>query len=202
MLFTPSLHPAHRLGCWLLLVISVQFLSGWALLSSLMLVPVLGVDARRRWFRLLHRSRWLMLSLLLILAWGGAGEPLWHDAWVVSPTVEGIFDGLNQVGRLSLVLASVAVLLATTTIPDLMSGTRTLLSPLRAVGVNIDPFVVRLALALHYADELPASGWRGLLVPVSAPGPLTVRLEVRPVRASDWGLLGVVAAIAAWVVLV
>lgn len=196
MLLISSLHPAHRLGCWLLLVVAAQSLSGWTLVASFAIVPLLGHAAWKRWFRLLHRSRWLMLSLLLILAWGAAGEPLWNDVWLPSPTFEGLHDGLIQLGRLSLVLAGIAVLLATTTTPELMSGTHVLLSPLRAVGIDVDPFVVRLALALHYVDELPTGGWRALLVPTSTPGPQNVCLQVRSAAAGDWLVLGFATAIA------
>jgi hypothetical protein len=55
------------------------------------------------------RTRWLFLSLFVIVAWGGAGEPAWNGA--LAPTREGLLDACTHGGRLLLALWAVAVLL-------------------------------------------------------------------------------------------
>lgn len=192
-----SLHPAHRLCCWLLLVIAVQCLAGTALLAALPLVALAGMPSLRRWFRLLRRMRWLLLSLLPILGWSVAGEPLWEMGAVPAPTVEGLQDGMTQLARLALVLAAVAILLETTPVAELMAGSRILLSPLRWIGADVDRAVVRLSLVLHYADELSVRDWRSLLVPDAPPGPETVRLRHVATCPADWLALLVASGVAA-----
>lgn len=184
-----QLHPAHRLCCWLLAVIAIQCLTGMPLLLVLGASLLLGRAILARWLRLLRRARWLLLTLLLVVAWGVAGEPLWELGALPAPTYEGLSDAANQLGRLLLVLAAVAALLETTPINRLMSGAHVLLRPLRCFGLEVDRAVVRLSLALHYAEEMPVADWRRLLVPVEPSGPQAVHLMLPPPRARDWLIL-------------
>lgn len=181
-----SLHPAHRIFSWLLLVIAAQCLSGLLLASALLLMLAFGGEHARRWRHLLRRTRWLLLSLVVIFGWSIAGEPLWELPMLPSPTVEGLQDGLLQAARLSLVLSLVALLLASTPVEELMAGCRVLLGPLRMLGVDVDRAVVRLALVLHYADAPSVGNWRILLTPAAPSGPASVALRVRDVRVADW----------------
>ncbi len=189
-------HPAHRIVCWLLLVIAAQCLTGVALALALLVMPAFGGECVRRWRQLLRRTRWLLLSLVVIFGWSVAGEPLWVFPMLPSPTVEGLQDGLVQAARLALVLSLVAVLLATTPVNDLMAGSRTLLAPLRRLGVDVDRAVVRLALVLHYAEAPPAGGWRTLLAPALPSGPGTVAFSLPRVRAADWAAVALAALLA------
>lgn len=191
---TPT-HPGFRLSCWLLLVAAVQCLSGLGLAVGLAMMVLAGAPSLRRWYRLLRRTRWLLLSLLLVLGWSVAGTPLWEGT-LPAPTVEGLQDGATQLVRLSLVLAAVAVLLETTPVPALMAGCRMLLLPLRHLGINADHAVVRLSLVLHYADESAASDWRSLLRQEESSGPETIRLPEAAVRVGDWLALALTVAIA------
>lgn len=186
-----QIHPAHRLACWLLAVVAVQSLSGWLLAVGLACALLLGARIRTRWGRLAWRARWLLASLLAILAWGVAGEPLLADGGAWIPTYEGLAAGGVQLGRLLLVLAAVATLLETTPIDRLMSGGHALLQPLRRFGLDVDRAVVRLTLALHYAERMPAGDWRSLLDPtLASDAPAAVRLSSPPATARDWLLLG------------
>lgn len=194
-----TLHPAYRLVCWGMLVIAVQCLSGPALLLTLLAMMAIGGETRRRWFLLLRRTRWLMLSLLVILGWSVAGEPLWTSSGLPSPSLEGLRDGLTQVGRLSLVLALVAALLAAMPIGQLIAGGRALFSPARHLGVDIDRAAVRLALVLHYAEQPSASDWRALLAPACPTGPAVVDLSLSRARTADWGAVLLVAVLTAFV---
>lgn len=185
-----QLHPAHRLGCWLLVVIAVQSLSGWQLPAAGVIALTLGAPIRARWFHLAWRARWLLMSLLAVLAWGVAGEPLLADGGALIPTFEGLAAGGEQIGRLLLVLAAVAALLETTSIEQLMAGCRSLLQPFRMLGLDVDRAVVRLSLALFYAERMPTGNWRSLLEPALAGDtPAAVSLPMPATTRRDWLVL-------------
>ena len=190
--FHCALHPAHRLCCWLLAVVAIQCLSNMPLVLSLAVLPLLGRTIVLRWLRLVHRARWLLLTLLIVVAWGVAGEAVWEQGGLWSPTHEGLAEAANQLGRLVLVLAAVAALLQTTPMARLMAGMHVLLRPFAICGLDVDRAVVRLSLALHYAEQMPAANWKKLLVPgrssesIAVAGPLVLGLDVPEPRLSDW----------------
>lgn len=192
-MFSPRhLHPAHRLACGLILIVAVQSLPAVGLAVALAGLSLCGGSVRQHWWRLLRRSRWLLLSLLAVLAWSVAGEPLWIDGVLPSPTVEGLHDGALQALRLALALGMVAALLASTPDAEMMVGCRVLLAPLARLGVDVDRAVVRLSLVLHYAAESPRQGWRGLLEPAAPSGPERLVLSVPSAALHDWLVLIVV----------
>ena len=190
-----SLHPASRLVCWVMLVIAAQCLSGPALALVLLAMTAFGGATRRRWLQLLRRTRWLLLSLLVILGWSVAGEPLWNVPGLPSPSIEGLADGVTQFGRLSLVLALVAALMAAMPANQLMAGGLALLAPLRRFGLDVDRAVVRLALVLHYVEHSSAGGWRALLATAYPLGPSVVDLSLARARIADWGAAWLVAGV-------
>ena len=175
-----DVHPATRLIAWITLLIVVQCLSGSMLAVPFAALPLCGARIRRRGARLVWRARWLLLSLIVIFAWGGAGDPLWDGA--LAPTVEGCRDALTHAARLLLVLVTVAAFLEAMPLSDLLAATHVVLRPARRVGLDADRAVVRLMLVLRYVETLPRPrDWRVLL---DAP-PVSVceRVEV-----SDWPL--------------
>ena len=122
------LHPATRIGVWLLLAIGVQGLhpAGLAAVSLLLLI----VACRFQGFpRLLKRTRWLFLSLLVIYAIATPGELLWPQVGAASPTVEGLREGVLQAWRLLCLLAALAWLLAGTPRDALIGGLYRMLHP-------------------------------------------------------------------------
>jgi energy-coupling factor transporter transmembrane protein EcfT len=183
------LHPATRLIGWLALLLAVQCLSGAALLAACLAVPLSGARVRQRGVRLVWRTRWLLISLLIIFSWGVAGEPLWSGG--MAPTREGVDEALKHVGRLFLVLFAVAAFLEFMPFADLLAGTRTVLAPLRRLGVDSDRGVARLMLALRYAETLPRPrDWRVLLdVPETIAGEEILEIERRPLRWIDGGVI-------------
>lgn len=192
------LHPAHRLGCWLLAVIAIQSLAGPALAAAFAVVPLCGRRVLARWGRLAWRARWLLLSLLAVLAWGVAGEPVRDGGGALVPTWEGLAAGATQLGRLLLVLAAVALLLETTPVDRLMAGCHVLLRPFAALRLDVDRAVVRLSLALHYAGRMPKGGWKHLLEPdPAAEAPTAVTLVLPPAALADWLALAAALAVAA-----
>ena len=188
-----AVHPATRLIAWLALLIAVQCLSGAVLLAACLFAPLAGARVMRRGGRLVWRTRWLLLSLLLVFAWGVAGEPLWSGS--LAPTREGVDEALKHLGRLVLVLVSVAAFLEFMPLAELLAATHALLAPLRRLGVDADRGVVRLMLVLRYVETLPRPrDWKSLLdIPVTAACE-TIEIEHQALRWLDGcvmaGLLG------------
>ena len=184
-----SVHPTTRLLVWLALLVGVQALSGVALAAAFALLPLAGRRGLRRGALLAWRARWLLVSLLVILSWGVAGEPLWQGA--LAPTIEGLREALTHFGRLLLVLFIVAAFLEAMPLPELLAATHVLLRPLRHLGVDPERGVVRLMLVLRYVETLPRPrDWRVLL---KAPAPVVserVEIDCQALRWSD-GLIGV-----------
>ena len=180
-------HPATRLMAWLLLLLAVQCLSGSALAGAFLLFPLFGTGALRRGGQLIWRTRWLLLSLLVIFPWGIAGQPLWDGA--AAPTYEGVHEALTHLGRLLLVLLAVAAFLETMPLADLLAATHLLLKPLRRFGLDPERGVVRLMLVLRYVETLPRPrDWRSLLdAPRLAESEL-LEVEHQALRWTDYAL--------------
>lgn len=157
-----SFHPATRLTAWLVLLVAVQFLAGTALFVVCLLTPLLGMNVMQRSGRLIWRARWLLLSLLVVFAWGTTGEPLWHGRF--APTFDGLDEAVKHLGRMLLVLVAVAAFLEFMPLADLLAATHALLKPFRGFGVDSDRGVVRLMLVLRYVETLPRPrDWKSLL---------------------------------------
>jgi energy-coupling factor transport system permease protein len=160
-----KLHPAAQILAWCLLVTVMQFLALAALLAAA--APVLLcalVVSGHKFSQLLRRTRWIMLSLLLIYAFSTPGEPLLNALGVFSPSREGVTDGVLQLTRLLAALAWLAILLDRLHRQALIAGLYTLLAPLNWIGLPRDRVAVRLALTLHYAEVamLRSPGMRGI----------------------------------------
>ena len=146
-------HPAAQILTWCLLVAIMQFLTleillvaaGFGLLFALLL-------SAHKLMQLLRRTRWIMLSLLLIYAYTTPGQPLLDALGMFSPGREGLSDGVLQLTRLLAALAGLAILLDRLHRQQLIAGLYTLFAPLRLIGVSRERVAVRLALTLHYAE--------------------------------------------------
>lgn len=128
-----SVHPMSRLLVWLALLVGVQALSGVALAAAFALLPLAGRRGLRRGALLAWRARWLLVSLLVILSWGGRRAAM---ASALAPTIEGLREALTHFGRLLLVLFIVAAFLEAMPLPELLAATHVLLGPLRRLGVD------------------------------------------------------------------
>lgn len=184
-----SVHPMTRLLVWLALLVGVQALSGVALAAAFALLPLAGRRGLRRGALLAWRARWLLVSLLVILSWGVAGEPLWQGA--LAPTIEGLREALTHFGRLLLVLFIVAAFLEAMPLPELLAATHVLLGPLRYLGVDPERGIVRLMLVLRYVETLPRPrDWRAVLEAPASGVCERVEIDCQALRWSD-GLIGV-----------
>lgn len=188
-----SLHPAVRLAAWLLALLAIQRLAGEALVIALALTLAAGPAILARALRLIKRTRWLLLSLFVVFAWGIAGDPLWSG--FAAPSRQGVDEAATQTGRLLLVLVAVGAFLETMPLGTLLSGSRRLLQGLRGVGIDADRGVIRLMLALRYAEALPRPrDWRSLLAAPTTTLSETIELDDAPLGSVDRALLAACAA--------
>jgi energy-coupling factor transporter transmembrane protein EcfT len=146
-------HPAAQILTWCLLVATMQFLTFEILLvaASFVLLFAMLLSAHKL-MQLLRRTRWIMLSLLLIYAYSTPGQPLLDALGMFSPSREGLSDGVLQLTRLLAALAGLAILLDRLHRQQLIAGLYTLFAPLQLIGVSRERVAVRLALTLHYAE--------------------------------------------------
>jgi energy-coupling factor transporter transmembrane protein EcfT len=154
--FNPvQLHPATKITLWLLFAVSLPWQHPASLLSiNVLLLILFAVRRPSGLFRLLRRTRWLLLSLLLIYALATPGEVLWPQLPpYLAPTREGVAAGLIQVWRLGTLLVGLAWLLAACTRNELLAGLYVLLRPFKALGFNAERVAVRVWLTLHYAEQ-------------------------------------------------
>lgn len=160
-------HPATQILTWCLLVVLLQFLTFDSLLFAAGSILMCAVFVSGQKFaQLLRRTRWVMLSLMVIYAWSTPGQALVETLGVYSPSREGVIDGLSQLSRLLAALAGLAMLLDRLHRMQLISGLYTLFAPLQWIsgywfkGLR-DRFAVRLALTLHYAEVAMLRGKGG-----------------------------------------
>ena len=150
-------HPVTKILGLILIAIGVYQLSPIQMvLLALCLLAAMLKHSVKQWFPMLKRMRWLFLSMFLIYAFNTPGEfvrdwPL--NGWVDwSPTYEGLQAGGLQLVRLMMMLAGVALMMATTPIPSMIEGFYVLLKPLQYIGMNPERFAARLCLTLHYIE--------------------------------------------------
>lgn len=168
-------HPATLilLGLGALVVASSHdgtplFLGGLAL--TLLALAVSG----RHLSLLLRRSRWLLLAMLVMFGWLTPGTPL---ANIPGASLEGLLLAADNVARLLIALATVALLLKALPVPELVTGMRSLMAPLVLFGIPRDRIAVRLALTLNAVESSrnSESHERGcmvssLILPAPTPG--------------------------------
>ena len=150
-----------------MLVAAAQGLSLGALLAAagFIVLCALLISANKL-MQLVRRTRWIMLSLLLVYAYSTPGQPLMDMLGMFSPSREGLIDGALQLGRLLVALAGLAILLDRLHRLPLISGLYFLFVPLQWMGLSRERFAVRLALTLHYAEAAMLRGthtWQNAL---------------------------------------
>lgn len=121
-------------------------------LGGVMLALALGTGSHRL-ITLLRRTRWIFVSILIIYAYAMPGEPWFSQLGVLSPSYDGLVDGLTQLMRLITVLAGLAIVLTILSALQLIAGLYTLMYPMRYLGVSRERIAVRLALTLRYAES-------------------------------------------------
>lgn len=195
-------HPAAQIYIWICVALLAQILQGYLLLVLTGIsVAFALILCRERFFILLRRTRWILLSVLFIYACSSPGDALWPQLGVFSPVAEGLLDGLKQTSRLVIMLAGLSVLMTRLTQAQLVSGLYSLSAPLGYLGLARERIAVRLALTMRYAETAmqdTASNWRSSIEHLLAPVPLAagfIELHDAPFKRSDWILFAIVSAI-------
>jgi hypothetical protein len=151
-------HPASLLLSWAGYALGLQWCH-WTWLLPLLLITTLQAFrfAARRSRQLLWRTRWLLLSLLLLFLFATPGEYLPGLLGQMGVTLEGLVQGGEQIGRLLILLLSLALLHEYLGNQGLMTGLYWLLQPFAWRDVT----VVRLMLVLEYVEQKSSvSAWR------------------------------------------
>ncbi|MDO9227099.1 MAG: hypothetical protein Q8M09_13365 [Pseudomonadota bacterium] len=125
------MHPASRILIYLLAALAIPGLPFFLLPMLLLLalsVDFLRPSSRQPW-RLIWRTRWLLLVLLLGYAYSLPGEPAMAWLGAASPTQEGLLRGGQQALSLLVLLLWLDVLVLRLPTATLMAGVYTLLRP-------------------------------------------------------------------------
>ena len=199
-------HPAVLIFLWACLAIALQSLQTTALLlAGVPLMITAYTLSSSHLLTLLRRTRWIMLSLLLIYAYATPGVAVWVSLAQLSPTYEGLIDGLLQLCRLAFALAGLSILLGLLSQPELIGGLYTLAYPLRYFGLSRERIAVRLALTLHYAESAmldTATNWRASIEQMLATAEIqqsSIELHTTPFTLRDGLLLIMSCVFLIWV---
>lgn len=189
-------HPAVLILLWICLIISMQSLQTTGLLlAGFPLLSVAFALSSSRLITLLRRTRWIMLSLVLIYAYATPGEALWVSLAQFSPTHEGLINGILQLCRLAFTLAGLAILLNLLPRQQLIGGLYVLTYPLQYAGLSRERLAVRLALTLQYAESViwdATDNWHTNIGQMLAPAEVklhSIELHATPFTKHDGMIL-------------
>lgn len=155
------LHPASLLLAWLGFALGLQWLTAYWLAGLAVISVVLAaVMAPERSLSLLRRSRWLLISLAVLYCFATPGEYVPGILGGIGLTYEGLQQGGEQLGRLLVMLSSLALLHQQVGTNGLLSGFHWLLKPFNWRQTT----VVRLMLVLEYVEQKRHIPWREWLM--------------------------------------
>lgn len=154
-----SLHPASLILLGFAFLLAASSRSGLLLLLlCLIAIGLASALARRHFAAILRRSRWLLLTMLVLFGWMTVGTPV---PGLPGATREGLLLATDNIARLLVAIAVVALLLNRLPPPTLVSGLRTLLAPLAPLGDFRDRLSVRLMLTLQVVDAARSGAEEG-----------------------------------------
>ena len=190
------LHPASLILIWLAFAFCVPWLRPVELLAIVFLfsLPLL-LRHSAHYLKLLRRSRWVLISLILVYAFVTPGVAAISDLGAYSPSREGLLSGGIQALRLISLLSTLALLLATTSRDRILEGLYFLLRPFVLIGVDVDRVAARIWLTLHYTEQAGSrrSGeWRERMQAAlhgSGHEMTSIKLEIGCLTRSDYAAL-------------
>lgn len=145
------IHPTILLLAWIAFAVAIPWfgvLALWA--ASALLALGVWVGGVKACWRLVRRTRILLIALLVLYAFATPGAPL-LAAWEV-PTQEGLLAGALQAWRLLLMITALALLLTRLNHEQLLAGIYGLLAPFKLLGLPLERIAVRLWLTMQYAE--------------------------------------------------
>ena len=195
-------HPAVQLYAWMSLALITYTVNDFVLMTmaAFLLLLALGLNSARL-LNLLRRTRWILISILLIYGYTTPGEPVWEQLGMFSPVSAGILHGMDQLLRLLTVLAGLSILVFSLTQAQLISGMYSLLFPVRLLGLSRERVAARLALTLTYAESAlhnKTDNWTEYLEyhhPAGADKQSSIELHHAPPRYRDLVLLAAATAV-------
>lgn len=144
-------HPASLIVLGLAVLLAASSRDGMHLYLSCLFLTLIAFTAAPRHMRLLlRRSRWLLLTMLVLFGWFTPGTPL---ANLPGASQEGLHLAAASIARLIIALSTVAMLLKALSSADLVAGMRALLAPFVLLGIPRDSVAVRLALTLQEVEN-------------------------------------------------
>ena len=169
-------------------------------MSAVLILSLAAWRARERLVLLLRRTRYLMVAIVLVFAWGTPGHLMWPQLDWASPNSEGLTLALTHANRLLCVLGMVALLLALMPLPKLVSALHGITWPLGWAGLDRTRAALRLTLVLDYtAAARHDQNWRSWLeddAPVGESPELV--LDNRGLGVPDWLALAALVATMVW----
>jgi energy-coupling factor transporter transmembrane protein EcfT len=149
----PKINIITQLLAFFIFAIALNMLNSKALfITAALLFLALVMLKNRQFYRLTKRLRWFYLAMFLIFAFNTPGEHVVAWPFSISPTYEGLQAGLTQLLRITMMLATLSLVLVSNTKQQLISGFYFLFSPLKCVGLDVERFAARLWLTLHYVE--------------------------------------------------
>ena len=150
------IHPSTLLLAWIAFAVAIPWFGASALLAASALLGFgAWVCGFKACWRLVRRTRVLLIALIVLYAFATPGTPViagWQE-----PTQEGVLSGARQAWRLLLIITALAVLLTRLTREHLLAGIYGLLAPFKPLGLPLERIAVRLWLTLHYAESAASS---------------------------------------------
>lgn len=181
-------HPASLLLLGLAVLLATSSRDAMVLLlGGVGLVLVALLAATSHFHLLLRRSRWLLLTLLLMFGWLTPGTPL---PFVPGATQEGLLLAVDNLARLLVALSVVALLLKALPPPELVAGIRSLLAPLALLKISRDRIAVRLALTLGEVEASRKGSGNG-----TVPNAGMLSLPQPSIGATDFAFCAVAGAL-------
>jgi len=137
---------------WIVFAVAIPWFDVHALwaASALLALGVWAGGLNACW-RLVRRTRVLLIALLVLYAFATPGSPIFA-AWTM-PTHEGLLAGALQAGRLLLMITALALVLVHLTREQVLAGIYGLLAPFKPLGLPLERIAVRLWLTLQYAES-------------------------------------------------
>lgn len=192
------LHPASRILIYLLAALTIPGLPFFLLPVFCVLALLLLIGRQQAPFRLIWRTRWLLLVMLFGYAYSIPGDSVWLELGTAAPSWEGLRHGLEQAGRLLVLLLWLDLLVLRLSSEAMLSGLYQLLRPLAVFGVNPSRIALRLGLTLRAIEGLERGrgNLRALLSgDFSANLPERIEISLPPLRVIDWLLPALLGAV-------
>lgn len=192
------MHPASRILTYLLAALVIPGLP-FFMLPFVLLAAIAALAMQQRApFRLVWRTRWLLLILVLGYAYGLPGRACLPVLGDLSPSLEGLAHGGGQALRLATLLLWLDVLVLALPAGALLAGLYRLAEPLSRIGLDSRRVALRLGLTLKAIENLERGrGNLARLLDAEAASALPARISIQlqPLRPVDMAApLAVLAA--------